>query len=157
MVFESDNQSNINKNELPNASKNNEPKRKSERPEDPVWEWFDKGNLISKGHWQATCKFCNKSYKKGCIADIQDHLGNHCLKVTKKVGDYYCALVSLRDNSNGDSTQAESLPRRKKRRCVTSYQPLITDHIDSTNIISAHQSRINQAAIRAFTCAGISF
>ena len=35
---------------------------------------------------------------------MQDHLGNHCLKVTKKVGDYYCALVSLRDNSNSDSS-----------------------------------------------------
>ena len=86
---------------------------------------------------------------------MQDHLGNHCSKVTKKVGDYYCALVSLRDNSNGDPTQAESLPRGKKRK--TSHQPLITDHMDSTNIISARQSRIDQAAILAFTCAGIPF
>src|SRR5438105_4313388 len=61
-------------------------KKKSGRPIDPVWNYYEKGKLVSKGHWQATCKFCNLVYKKGSILDMQEHLGFNCSKVTKKIG-----------------------------------------------------------------------
>ena len=86
--------------------------KKMGRPTDKVWDYFLKGNSVSKGHWQATCKFCGFSFKKGCILDMQEHLGIHCDKVTKKVGDYYSVLVALRDGGNGEPTQAVGKKRK---------------------------------------------
>jgi hypothetical protein len=128
--------------------------KKSGRPADKVWDYFLKGNLVSKGHWQATCKFCEFFFKKGCTLDMQEHLGIHCDKVTKKVGDYYSAFIALRDGSNGEPTQAVGKKRKFKHN---SNQTKLTDHLDFVNMNHCRQKRIDQALVRAFVCSGIPF
>jgi hypothetical protein len=127
--------------------------KKLGRPADKVWDYFLKGNSVSKGHWRATCKFCGFDFKKGCTLDMQEHLGLYCDKVTKRVGDYYSAFVALRDGSTGEPTQAVG----KRRKINDPNQSKLTEHLDFVNMNHGRKKRIDQALIRAFVCSGIPF
>ncbi|CAG8842081.1 21676_t:CDS:2, partial [Gigaspora margarita] len=55
--------------------------KSSGKPKSIVWGTHIKqGNQISKGHWSATCNYCNEYWYKGSPAALENHLGNLCNK-----------------------------------------------------------------------------
>ncbi|CAG8850395.1 20324_t:CDS:2, partial [Gigaspora margarita] len=49
--------------------------KSSGKPKSIVWETHIKQrNQISKGHWSATCNYCNEYWYKGSLTALENHL-----------------------------------------------------------------------------------
>ncbi len=60
------------------------------RPKSLVWETHViKGKKVSKGHYEATCSYCNTFWHKGSPQDLEGHFANDCLKVLIEVKQFF--------------------------------------------------------------------
>ena len=44
-----------------------------------VWDYFQKTQLKSPGHYSAKCNFCNHLWSRAYIQELQLYLTNECL------------------------------------------------------------------------------
>ena len=72
-------------------------RKSSGKPKSIVWGTHIKqGDEISKGHWSATCNYCNKFWYKGSPAALEDHLGNSCNKAPLDVRSLFLERLTAR-------------------------------------------------------------
>ncbi|CAH1765297.1 10903_t:CDS:2 [Entrophospora sp. SA101] len=53
-------------------------KSSSGRPEMQVWNHFNKTVSSSRGHYAATCNYCEKIWARGKPDELQNHLASEC-------------------------------------------------------------------------------
>ncbi|CAG8843726.1 4448_t:CDS:2, partial [Gigaspora margarita] len=64
--------------------------KSSRKPKSIIWRnHIKQGKQISKGHWSATCNYCNQFWYKGSPAALEEHLGNSCKNVPLDVRDLF--------------------------------------------------------------------
>ena len=66
---------------------------KSGRPLSDIWEHMIQGDKQSRGHYSATCNFCQQFWKQGKPHVLREHLANHCKKCSNDVSSYYAKVV----------------------------------------------------------------
>ncbi|CAG8493242.1 2328_t:CDS:10 [Dentiscutata heterogama] len=73
-------------------------RKSSGKPKSIVWETHIKqGKEISKGHWSATCNYCNEFWYKGSPASLEAHLGNSCNKAPPDVRSLFLSRLATRE------------------------------------------------------------
>ena len=50
-----------------------------------IWKYFKVGNQVGRGHYQATCNFCNKFWSRGKPKRMTAYICNNCPKVNSEI------------------------------------------------------------------------
>ncbi len=52
--------------------------KNSGRPFTYIWKYVKRGRSRDNGHYEATCNFCNKKWRRGKPACLRAHIANYC-------------------------------------------------------------------------------
>jgi hypothetical protein len=131
-----------------------EKKNPGGKPKSDVWETYVKqGKETSKGHYEATCLFCNKFWCKGSPQNIEGHLANDCLKVPIDIKQLFLNRLAAKAESLIYNQQA--LSKKQKFNNGDAVQTKITNFHESTNLSQERIHEITRACVRAFVICGI--
>ncbi|CAB4480372.1 unnamed protein product [Rhizophagus irregularis] len=72
------------------------------RPFSDVWEYMIKGQQQSRGHYTATCTYCNCTWKYGKPCVLHQHLANHCKNCPQDVALYFARIVGQKMGEDED-------------------------------------------------------
>ncbi|CAB5208189.1 unnamed protein product [Rhizophagus irregularis] len=72
------------------------------RPFSDVWEYMIKGQQQSRGHYTATCTYCNCTWKHGKPCVLRQHLANHCKNCPQDVALYFARIVGQKMGEDED-------------------------------------------------------
>jgi len=61
-----------------------------------VWEHFTKGDLKSRGHYEATCNWCKTKWSHDAPFNMKAHLTSHCLQCSDDIRHKYMELIANR-------------------------------------------------------------
>jgi len=117
-------------------------KSSSGRPEMQVWNHFNKTVSSSRGHYAATCNYCEKIWARGKPDELQNHLASECDKCPGTICDEFIEIVSnqVLKNKNKNKNQSH-----------------IGDYMESTRLSDNKRNSINQALGRFFVTCSIPF
>jgi hypothetical protein len=123
------------------------PKQKNKgRPLGTIWEDITQGQVVAPGKFSATCKYCEKTWTRGEISKLEEHLSNHCQRAPANiVRKYMTKILERQDKST------------KKRKLSSDGQQNIYDYHDPTDLPESRITRINRALVKFFIACGISF
>jgi hypothetical protein len=133
--------------------------KKSGRPKSIIWGTYIKqGRRVSPGHYNATCKFCDKFWYKGSPEECENHLANFCQKVPTDARDLFLNRLAARAINNN----SQEPPKTKRKLNDHSAQPQaaknqtkVVDFIESTRLTEGRINEINRALVKAFVVCGI--
>ncbi|CAG8752954.1 13152_t:CDS:2, partial [Rhizophagus irregularis] len=103
---------------------------------------------VSPGKFEAECKYCSKTWKRGEVPILEEHLASHCSNVPRLVLREYIQKVGARENISN---------KKRKLDKSTTGQTTITAFHDSSDLPEARTNRINRALVKFFVCCGISY
>ena len=73
-------------------------KNKGGRPLGTIWEDITKGQVVAPGKFSAACKYCEKTWNRGEIPKLEEHLSNHCQSAPAKVVRKYMTKILERND-----------------------------------------------------------
>ncbi|GBC39764.2 ribonuclease H-like domain-containing protein [Rhizophagus irregularis DAOM 181602=DAOM 197198] len=89
------------------------------RPFSDVWEYMIKGQQQSRGHYTATCTYCNCTWKYGKPCVLRQHLANHCKNCPQDVALYFARIVGKKmkedEDDENDSNSDSEVPKKKQK------------------------------------------
>ena len=121
-------------------------KHKGGRPLGEVWEDINQGQAVAPGKFSASCKYCEKIWKRGEISKLEEHLSNHCQKAPPDIVRKYMTKILERQDKAS-----------KKRKLSSSGQQTIDNYHDSCDLPQSRITRINRALIKFFVSCSVSF
>ena len=92
---------------------------KSGRPLSDIWEHMIQGDKQSRGHYSATCNFCQQFWKQGKPHVLREHLANHCKKCSSDVSSYYAKVVGKK----GEKTMMKKKVQMKQSIQIKNKDP----------------------------------
>ncbi|CAG8696482.1 11260_t:CDS:1, partial [Dentiscutata heterogama] len=109
----------------PIVSSNTPTPKTSRKPKSIVWgDHIKQGKSISKGHWNATCNYCNQVWYKGSPAALEDHLGNLCNNVSPDVRDLFLNQLAAK------ALEVDTSKSKKRKLGNQSNQAQLSDFIE---------------------------
>ena len=111
-----------------------------------IWEDINQGQAVAPGKFSASCKYCEKTWTRGEISKLEEHLSNHCQSAPANVVRKYMTKILERQDKS-----------TKKRKLSSGGQQNIYDYHDSIDLPESRITRINRALIKFFVACGISF
>jgi hypothetical protein len=121
------------------------------RLQSSVWNHFYKKEIVgSRGHFQATCHYCEKKWTRGKPDILEDHLASECIYCSNEVRNEYLEVVASRKVENSKKKTS------KKIKIDTKQSPL-SDFLESTKLTDARRDSINAALGRFFVTCSIPF
>lgn len=77
-----------------------------------------KGAQKSRGHYAATCSYCNIHWKEGKPHILREHLANHCKKCPQSVSLDFARIVGKEtaENERENESDSESILNPKKTK-----------------------------------------
>ena len=128
--------------------------KKSGRPKSVIWgTYIQQGRKISQGHYNATCKFCNKKWHKGSPEECESHLANFCQKVPSDIRDLFLNRLAMRAIEK--NSQEPPRAKRKLRDHSAKFQTRVNDYVESTKLTEERINEINRTLVKAFVICGI--
>src|SRR2546421_12056639 len=138
--------------QVSSSSASNE--KKGGRPKSIIWEMYiQQGRKISQGHYNATCKFCNKKWHKGSPEECESHLANFCQKVPSDIRDLFLNRLAMRAIEK--NSQEPPRAKRKLRDHSAKFQTRVNDYVESTKLTEERINEINRTLVKAFVICGI--
>jgi hypothetical protein len=117
------------------------------RPLKPIWKFYNRGKqLDNSGHYEASCKACEKLFSPGKPSLMEKHIISECIYVFKEVKEAVIYIIESRE-------KILSISRTKH----SSEQISLDEFLESTAIPNKCIESINRALIKAFVCCGISW
>ncbi|CAJ0838751.1 308_t:CDS:2 [Entrophospora sp. SA101] len=85
-----------------------------------IWKYFKAGNQVGRGHYQATCNFCNKFWSSGKPKRMTAHICNSCPKVNNDIrkailGEFVKEYGDVPSNESDDDTEIERTNIKRPR------------------------------------------
>jgi hypothetical protein len=129
---------------------------KSGRPLSDIWEHMIQGDKQSRGHYSATCSFCQQFWKQGKPQILRQHLANHCKKCNSDISSYYAKIVGKKlgeDNDEEESMDEIEYPNKKQK----SRQTSVTNFYGVKKIEKGRSDELDRVITKAFIMANIPF
>lgn len=96
------------------------------RPPSDVWDkHMIQGAKQSRGHYSATCSYCQQYWRQGKPQVLRAHLANHCKKCPDNVSSYYAKIVGKslgEEETEEESTDEEEFPNKKQKTRQTNIK-----------------------------------
>ena len=143
------------------SNNNNNNNLERGRPFSDVWDkHMKKGQQVSRGHYSATCNYCNFSWKHGKPQILREHLANYCKKCPQDVSLYYANIVGKKigeaTNVKNISSDSESeLPNKKKQKL--NEQTSISSFYKNKKLEKGYSDSIARSITKAFVMCNIPF
>jgi hypothetical protein len=101
------------------------------RPFSDVWEYVRKGTRQSRGHYSATCTYCNCTWKHGKPQALRQHLANHCKDCSQEVSQYFARVVGQKigedEIEESDSDSDSEVPKKSKNTIIKHLSQIFTN------------------------------
>jgi hypothetical protein len=122
-----------------------------------IWKYFKVGDEVGRGHYQATCIFCNKFWRRGKPKRMTAHICNNCPKVNSEIrrailGEFVKEYGDIPSNESDDDVETERTNIKRPRLANT-----LDNFFDSINLPKGRKKIIDHAVLRAFVMCGIPF
>src|SRR6185436_11838352 len=111
-----------------------------------IWTYFTKGNIIGRGHYEATCKFCNKTWKRGIPKKMAAHLCNECTKVHASIRKSVLNKFVKEYNSIPSNETDEEIENSR----LSSSTSNIQEFFENVKLPAGRKKEIDRSLIRAF-------
>jgi len=131
------------------------------RPFSDVWEYMRKGAQLSRGHYSATCKYCNSTWKHGKPQALRQHLANHCKDCPQEVSQYFARVVGQKigedeiEGSDSDSDDSDSEVPKKKQKY--NNQTSLSNFYKSKKLEKGYSDSVDRSITKAFVMCNIPF
>jgi len=120
------------------------------RPESIVWDHFHKRSInTSRGHFSATCHYCEKQYTRGKPNILEDHLTSECAFCPIEIRNEFLEIVANRT--------VENKKKSSKKTKLDPQQSALSNFMESTKLTDARRDAINSALGRFFVTCAIPF
>lgn len=131
-------------------------KKRAGRPAGKIWEWFEKGEQISKGYYSATCTFCETYWNTAVPSKLKKHLAYDCEKVDSdtKIKVLVLLINDQADSDDDNSTKSTSTTKINKRQIT---QTDVDDENEYFPTSSSKEDQINKALVKLFICCNLPF
>lgn len=129
------------------------PQKISGRRSKKVWEHFTKGELKSKGHYEATCNWCKIKWSRGVPSDLEAHLASKCSKCPHNVRREYMEEIASRK----ELVSTEEPLQKKQKTQTNAAQTSLSQFYESTELTEQRINEINRYLLIAFVCCNIPF
>lgn len=138
---------------------------KSGRPFSEVWDsHMIKGAQTTRGHYSATCSYCNAYWKHGKPHVLREHLANHCKKCPQEVSIFFARIVGKKkgeeDINDEESTSDVDEPqnKRQKRNNEQTEQLSIRNfYKKNKKLEKGYSDEIDRSITKAFVMCNIPF
>lgn len=130
---------------------------RSGRPFSDIWEHMVQGEKQSRGHYSATCVFCQWFWKNGKPCVLREHLANHCKKCGSDISSYYAKIVGKKigediEESMDEIDEIEHPNKRQKTR-----QTSVTNFYGTKKLEKGRSDELDRVVTKAFIMANIPF
>jgi hypothetical protein len=102
-----------------NVMSSNISEKSKGRPLSDIWNrHMIQGAKQSRGHYSATCGYCQQYWRQGRPQVLRAHLANHCKVCPDDVSSYYAKIVGKslgEEETEGESTDDEDFPNKKQK------------------------------------------
>ena len=129
------------------------PQKNSGRHSKDVWEHFTKGGSKSRGHYEATCNWCNTKWGHGSPASMEAHLASHCSQCPDDIRRIYMELIANRK----ELVPIEEPLQKKQKTKKNTAQTSLSKFYESTELTEQRIDEINRYLLIAFVCCNIPF
>ena len=96
------------------------PQKNPGRQSKEVWKHFTKGELKSRGHYEATCNWCETKWSHGAPFNMEAHLASHCLQCPDDIRHKYMELIASRMELVSIEEPLQKKQKAKKNTAQTS-------------------------------------
>jgi hypothetical protein len=131
---------------------------KGGRPFTEVWDGhMIKGSPTSRGHYAATCSYCNNSWKQGKPQVLREHLANHCKGCPPEVSLHFAKIVgkAIGEKMGEDDESASDLEepshKRQKQTSINNF------YKSDKKLEKGYSDAINHSVTKAFVMCNIPF
>ena len=117
-----------------------------------IWNYFIAGKIVGGGHYEATCKFCNKNWKRGIPKKMAAHICNECTKVHASIRKTVLTKFVKEYNSiPTNETEEIEIPK------LSSSTSNIQEFFENVKLPAGRKKEIDRSLIRAFIMCGFPF
>ncbi|RHZ84801.1 hypothetical protein Glove_74g102 [Diversispora epigaea] len=110
-------------------------------------------NIIGRGHYEAICKFCNKTWKRGIPKKMAAHLCNECTKVHASIRKSVLNKFVKEYNSIPSNETNEEIENSR----LSSSTSNIQEFFENVKLPAGRKKEIDRSLIRAFIMCGFPF
>lgn len=129
------------------------PQKVSSKQLKEVWENFTRGELKSRGHYEATCNWCKAKWNRGEPVKMEAHLASNCSLCSQDIRRKYMEVIANRKEL---VSTKEPLQKKQKTKINTTQAPL-SKFYESTELTEQRTNEINRHLLIAFVCCNIPF
>lgn len=123
----------------------------AKRPSGPkfsdIWKYFNRGNHLGNGHYQATCNFCSMFFKDARPHILRSHIVLQCLKATD----------DIKNEVNEMILKEENLQNQNSSKRAKSGQQSLENYFSSVNLEESRIKQINEALVMMFVMCALPF
>ncbi|GET00495.1 ribonuclease H-like domain-containing protein [Rhizophagus clarus] len=132
-----------------------------------VWDGhMIKGAQKSRGHYAASCSYCNSYWNNGKPHVLREHLANHCRKCPKEVSIQFAKIVGKiaenkekddDDDDDDDESDSESMLNPAKKQKLNNGQTSIRSFYKNEKLEKGYCDEIERSITKAFVMCNIPF
>lgn len=115
-----------------------------------------KGVQKTRGHYAATCSYCNFYWKDGKPHVLREHLANHCRKCPQEVSLQFAKIVGNEIAENEEDDESDSELTTKKQR-LNDGQTSIRSFYKNKELEKGYSDEIHRSITKAFVMCNIPF
>ncbi|GES85567.1 ribonuclease H-like domain-containing protein [Rhizophagus clarus] len=115
-----------------------------------------KGVQRIRGHYAATCSYCNFYWKDGKSHVLHEHLANHCQKCSQEVSLQFAKIVGNEIAENKEDDESDSELTTKKQR-LNDGQTSIRSFYKNKELEKGYSDEIHRSIMKAFVMCNIPF
>ncbi|CAB4444994.1 unnamed protein product [Rhizophagus irregularis] len=115
-----------------------------------------KGVQKTRGHYAATCSYCNFYWKDGKPHVLREHLANHCRKCPQEVSLQFAKIVGNEIAENEEDDESDSELTTKKQR-LNDGQTSIRSFYKNKELEKGYSDEIHRSIMKAFVMCNIPF
>jgi hypothetical protein len=132
---------------------NNKRKHAGGRPSSAVWSYFTKGDEKTKGHYEATCVYCNQKWDRAYPGRLEVHLANQCIEVEREVRKNFLEIVARKNNI----IELDDNKTKKLKTKNSNSQKNMEEYFDNMKLSEQKKNLINKSLAKFISCCGIQF
>ena len=131
----------------------NKRKHAGGRPSSEVWTHFTKGDEKTKGHYEATCRYCHQRWDRAYPSRLEIHLANQCIEVEREVRKKFLEIVTRKNNV----TELDDNKTKKLKTKNSNTQKNMEEYFDNMKLSEQKKNLIDKSLAKFVSCCGIQF
>lgn len=131
----------------------NKRKHAGGRPSSEVWDHFMRGDEKTKGHYEATCRYCHQIWDRAYPSRLEIHLANQCIEVEHEVRKKFLGIVTRKNYV----IELSDNKTKKQKTKNSNSQKNMEEYFDNMELSEQKKKLIDKSLAKFVSCCGIQF